>query len=58
MLALPFRRVLLDGELVAHGPDGKPDFTALMRTAAHFQMGSGGQGCCTGDLTAVYETPP
>ena len=24
MLALPFRRVLLDGELVAHGPDGMP----------------------------------
>ena len=34
MLALPFRRVLLDGELVAHGPDGRPDFAALMRTAA------------------------
>ena len=28
--ALPFRRIMLDGEAVAHCPEGLPDFHKLM----------------------------
>jgi ATP-dependent DNA ligase len=43
IMALPFARMVLDGEAVAHCPEGLPDFNALLRRS----------GCATACFYAV-----
>jgi bifunctional non-homologous end joining protein LigD len=37
-LALPFARIVLDGEAVAHCPEGLPDFRRLQRAFTAFDL--------------------